>query len=93
MLENGSQLCKVKLITFDFDETLTLMTYLIEDGDSEDVQSPAYSSSSSDGSKVVQTWRKTPQNVHETAQNGRFQAFRGRFGPVLGGLHAELSSF
>eukprot|EP00435_Cladocopium_sp_Y103_P013016 s2554_g3.t1 len=28
----------VKLVTFDFDETLTLITYLIEDGDSEEVQ-------------------------------------------------------
>lgn len=28
----------VKLVTFDFDETLTLITYLIEDGDSEKVQ-------------------------------------------------------
>eukprot|EP00434_Breviolum_minutum_P016799 symbB.v1.2.014819.t1/scaffold1093.1/size138456/1 len=28
----------VKLVVFDFDETLTLITYLIEDGDSEEVQ-------------------------------------------------------
>ncbi|CAK8995559.1 unnamed protein product [Durusdinium trenchii] len=28
----------VKVVAFDFDETLTLITYLIEDGDSEEVQ-------------------------------------------------------
>eukprot|EP00930_Biecheleria_cincta_P070095 TRINITY_DN57752_c0_g1_i1.p1 TRINITY_DN57752_c0_g1~~TRINITY_DN57752_c0_g1_i1.p1 ORF type:complete len:628 (-),score=106.51 TRINITY_DN57752_c0_g1_i1:115-1998(-) len=35
---DGCETIPVKLIVFDFDETLTLMTYLIEEGDSYEVQ-------------------------------------------------------